>query len=99
MVWNHGPFLPVVVIRLLDVVNAKVVKATYSDGIEQQYASCLGNKRDLDGVETETDRFSCSENSPKDTNVMRELLRRVRDCANPVIDDIMPKLLEVHGQI
>lgn len=96
MIRNHGTFLPMVVVRLLDVVNTKVVKATYSDGIEQQYASCLGNKRDFNGVETETDRFSCSEDSPEDSNVMRELLRRVRDCANPVIDDIMPELLEVH---
>lgn len=87
-----------VVIRLLDVVNTKVEEATYSDGIEQQYAPCLSNKWDLDGVETETNRFSCSEDSPEDANVMRELLRRVRDCANPVIDDVVPELLEVHRQ-
>lgn len=98
MIWNHGTFLPVVVVRLLDVVNTKIVKATYSDGIEQQYAPCLSNKRDLDGVETKTDRFSCSKDSPEDANVMRELLRRVRDCTDPIIDDIMPELLEFHGQ-
>lgn len=85
-----------IVVRVLDMVNTKVVKATNSDGIEQQYAPCFSNERDLDRVETETDRFSCSKDSTKDANVMRELLRRVRDCANPIIDDVMPELLEIH---
>lgn len=93
VVRNHGPLLPVVVVRILDMINAKVVKATNADDIKQQYAPGLGNERDLNGVKAETDRFARTKDSTKHANVMRELLRRVCDCADPVVDDIVPELL------
>lgn len=82
-----------VVVRVFDMINTKVVKAANTDDIEQQYPPRLSNERDLDGVETEADRFPCTEDSTEYPDVMCELLRRVCDCANPVIDDIMPELL------
>lgn len=93
VVRDYGTLLPVVVIRILDMINAKVVKAANADGVKQQYAPCLGNERNLDGVKAETDGFACTKNSTKHANIMRELLRRVCDRANPVVDDVMPELL------
>lgn len=93
VVRDHSTLLPVVVVRILDVINAKVVKTTNADGIKQQYAPCFGNERDLSGVEAETDSFARTKDSTKHANVMRELLRGVCYRANPVVDDIVPELL------
>lgn len=99
VVGNHGALLPVIVVRVLDMINAKVVKATNPDGIKQQYSPCLGNERDLDGVKAETDRFARTKNSTKHANIMRELLGGVCDRANPVIDDVMPELLRASSSV
>lgn len=98
VVRNHGTLLPVVVVRVFDMVNAKVVETTNADGIKQQYAPCFGNERDLNGVKAETDGFACAEDSTKHANIMRELLGGVCDRANPVVDDIMPELLRAPRQ-
>jgi hypothetical protein len=94
MVRHNSTLLNVVVVCVLNVVNAKVVKDTYTDNVEEQNAARFRDIRYFDRVKTENDRLTSTEYTSEHTNVVRELLGRVCECANPVVYDVVPKLGE-----
>jgi hypothetical protein len=68
---HHRALLTLDIIRILDMVDPQVVKARYTDSVEEQYTARLREKRDLDGVEAETDGFSGAEDAAEDADVVR----------------------------
>lgn len=94
VVWNDGALLVVVVVGVLDVVDAKVVETSNADNVEEEDAAGFGQEGDLDRVETEADGFTCAQDTTEDADIVGELLWRVGDGSNPVVDDVVPQLLD-----
>lgn len=68
---HHRALLTLDIISILNMIDPQVVKARYTDGVEEQYPARLCEERDLDGVEAETDGFSRAENAAEDADVVR----------------------------
>jgi hypothetical protein len=94
MIWDHSSLFNVIVVRILDVIDSQVIEHAYTNDVEEQDTARFCDVGYLDRVQAEDNRFARTKDTPKDTNVVDEFLRRVCERADPVIDDVVPKLRE-----
>lgn len=95
MVGYNGTLLLVIVVRVLHMIDTKIVERGNTHDIEQQDATGFSNEGDLDAVEAEANSLTRAEHTTENSDVMREFLWGVCERAYPVIHDVVPELLVI----
>lgn len=93
MIWNNGTLFVFIVVRICHMIETKIIKDGYADGVEQEDAAGFGNERDLYRVKPKAQCFTCTKNAAKDANVVSELSWVVGHGSEPVVYDVVPELL------
>ena len=94
MVRDHRALLLVVVVRILDVIDAQVEKHSHAYDVEEQDPARFRDERYLDAVEPEANGLAGTQDSPENSYVVGEFLGRVGERADPVVNDVVPQLRE-----
>jgi hypothetical protein len=94
MVRHDRSLLGTIVVRVLHMIDSQIVKDAYTNDVEQQNTTRFCDIGYLDGVEPEHNRFTSTKHSSKDADIVRELLWRIGERTDPVVDDVVPELRE-----
>lgn len=94
MVRYNRAFFNVVIVRILDAIDAQIVEDTNADDVEEKYAARFCDIRNFDRIETEYDGFASSEDASKDSDVVSKFLRGIGERTDPVVNDVVPELRE-----
>jgi len=70
MIRDDSALLILSIVRILDIVDPKIVKARHTNSVEKQDTAGFTKVWDLDGVEAETDGFSSAEDAAEDADVV-----------------------------
>jgi hypothetical protein len=67
---DNGALLILSIIRVLYVVDTKVVEARNADGVEKEDTASFAQVGDFDGVETKADGFAGAEHAAEDADIV-----------------------------